>query len=167
MRVALSHFCVVIAALWTVAAGSAAAADKLVVGKAFPTSFAFVPINVGVETGIMAKYGLDVTILGFQGAPKLQQGITAGDVDIGLGSGTDMAFVKKGAPDKAVAAMAGPPLAYGIFAGAGTGIETVQDLKGKRVAVASPNSLVYWLTRHLSDSLGWGLDGIRTIYVSG
>jgi len=143
------------------------AADKLVVGKAFPTSFAFIPINVGVEAGIMAKYDLEVTILGFEGAPKLQQGLTAGDVDIGLGSGTDMAFVKKGAPDKAVAAMAGPPLAYGIFAGADTGIDTVQDLKGKRVAVASPNSLVYWLTRHLSDRLGWGLDGIQTIYVSG
>lgn len=146
---------------------AAAAADKLIVGKAFPTSFAFVPINVGVESGIMAKYGLNVTILGFQGAAKLQQGITAGDVDIGLGAGTDMAFVKKGAPDKAVAAMAGPPLAYGIFGGADTGINTVQDLKGKRIAVASPNSLVYWLTRHLSDSLGWGLDGIQTIYVSG
>src|SRR5579863_8167629 len=143
------------------------AADKLVVGKAFPTSFAFIPINVGVEAGITAKYGLDVTILGFEGAPKLQQGIAAGDVDIGLGSGTDMAFVAKGSPAKAVAAMAGPPLAYGIFGGARTGIETVQDLKGKRVAVASPNSLVYWLTRHLSDSLGWGLDGIQTIYVSG
>jgi NitT/TauT family transport system substrate-binding protein len=147
--------------------GSAAAADKINVGKAFPTSFAFVPINVGVETGIMAKYGLDVTILGFLGAAKLQQGMTAGDVDIGLGSGTDMAFVKKGAPCKAVAAMAGPPLAYGVFAGKDTGIDTVQDLKGRKVAVASPNSLVYWLTRHLSDSLGWGLDGIQTIYVSG
>jgi NitT/TauT family transport system substrate-binding protein len=126
-----------------------------------------VPINVGVETGIMAKYGLDVKILGFEGAAKLQQAFTAGDVDIGLGSGTDMAFVKKGAPDKAVAAMAGPPLPYAIFGGAGTGIETVQDLKGKRIAVASPNSLVYWLTRHLSDKLGWGLDGIKEIYVSG
>src|SRR5579864_2059553 len=50
------------------------AADKLVVGKAFPTSFAFIPINVGVEAGIMTKYDLDVTILGFEGAPKLQQG---------------------------------------------------------------------------------------------
>jgi ABC-type nitrate/sulfonate/bicarbonate transport system substrate-binding protein len=97
----------------------------------------------------------------------LQQGIAAGDVDIGLGSGTDMAFVKKGAPCKAVAAMAGPPLAYSIFAGAGSGINTVQDLKGRKIAVASPNSLVYWLTRHLSDQLGWGLDGIQTVYVSG
>lgn len=143
------------------------AADKLVVGKAFPTSFAFVPINVGVETGIMAKHGLDVTIEGFQGAAKLQQGITSGDVDIGLASGTDMAFVKKGSPCLAVAAMAGPPLAYGVFGGKDTGIETVQDLKGRKVAVASPNSLVYWLTRHLSDKLGWGLEGIQTIYVSG
>lgn len=162
-------FCVaaITAAALLLPSGSTLAADKLVVGKAFPTSFAFIPINVGVEAGIMARYGLDVTILGFEGAPKLQQGIAAGDVDIGLGSGTDMAFVAKGSPAKAVAAMAGPPLAYGIFGGAGTGIEMVQDLKGKRVAVASPNSLVYWLTRHLSDSLGWDLDGIQTIYVSG
>ena len=158
---------IAMAALSSITLRPAAAADKLVVGKAFPTSFAFVPINVGVETGIMAKHGLDVTIEGFQGAAKLQQGITAGDVDIGLASGTDMAFVKKGSPCLAVAAMAGPPLAYGVFGGKGTGIETVQDLKGRKVAVASPNSLVYWLTRHLSDKLGWGLDGIQTIYVSG
>src|SRR5579862_1163906 len=158
MRVAKACRCglIIAALLGLSSADLAKAADKLVVGKAFPTSFAFIPINVGVEAGIMAKYDLEVTILGFEGAPKLQQGLTAGDVDIGLGSGTDMAFVKKGAPDKAVAAMAGPPLAYGIFAGADTGIDTVQDLKGRKIAVASPNSLVYWLTRHLSDRLGWG-----------
>jgi NitT/TauT family transport system substrate-binding protein len=145
----------------------AAANEKLVVAKSFPTSFAFVPINIGVDAGIMSKAGLDVTIQGFEGAAKLQQGMIAGQVDIGLGSGTDMAFVVKGTPDKAVAAMAGPPLAYGVFAGKDTGIDTVQDLKGKRVAVASRNSLVFWLTRHLSDKLGWGLDGINIVYVSG
>jgi NitT/TauT family transport system substrate-binding protein len=145
----------------------AAANDKLVVGKAFPTSFGFVPINVAVESGIMAKAGLDVTIQGFEGSAKLQQGMTAGQVDIGLASGTDLAFVVKGVPQKAVAAMAGPPLAYGVFVGKDSGINTVQDLKGKKVAVASRNSLMFWLTRHLSVSLGWGLDGINIIYVSG
>jgi ABC-type nitrate/sulfonate/bicarbonate transport system substrate-binding protein len=148
-------------------AGAASANDKLVVGKAFPTSFAFIPINVAVQSGIMAKAGFDVTIQGFEGSAKLQQGMTAGQVDIGLASGTDMAFVVKGVPEKAVAAMAGPPLAYGIFAGKDTGINTVQDLKGRKVAVASRNSLVFWLTRHLSDKLGWGLEGIDIIYVSG
>jgi NitT/TauT family transport system substrate-binding protein len=145
----------------------AAANDKLVVGKAFPTSFAFVPINVGVDSGLMDKAGLDVTIQGFEGSAKLQQGITAGDVDIGLASGTDMAFVVKGVPAVAVAAMAGPPLAYGVFASKESGITTVQGLKGRKVAVASRNSLVFWLTRHLSDKLGWGLEGIDIVYVSG
>ena len=155
------------AALSLLGATGAQANDKLVVGKAFPTSFAFIPINVAVQTGIMSKAGLDVTIQGFEGSAKLQQGITAGDVDIGLASGTDMAFVVKGVPAKAVAAMAGPPLAYGIFAGKDTGINTVQDLKGHKIAVASRNSLVFWLTRHLSLNLGWGLDGVDIIYVSG
>jgi len=49
------------------AADRASANDKLVVGKAFPTSFAFVPINIAVDTGIMSKAGLDVTIQGFEG----------------------------------------------------------------------------------------------------
>ena len=155
------------ATLCAFAAGPAAAADKLIVGKAFPTSFAFVPINVAVETGIMTKAGFDVTIQGFEGSAKLQQGMTAGQVDIGLASGTDMAFVVKGVPEKAVAAMAGPPLAYGVFAGKDSGIEKVEDLKGRKVAVASRNSLVFWLTRHLSDKLGWGLEGIDIVYVSG
>jgi NitT/TauT family transport system substrate-binding protein len=94
------------------AADRASANDKLVVGKSFPTSFAFVPLNISVDAGIMSKNGLDVTIQGFEGTAKLQQAMTAGQVDIGLGSGTDMAFVAKGVPEKAVAAMAGPPLAW-------------------------------------------------------
>jgi ABC-type nitrate/sulfonate/bicarbonate transport system substrate-binding protein len=155
------------AALMLLGAGGARANDKLVVGKAFPTSFAFIPINVAVQTGIMSKAGFDVTIQGFEGSAKLQQGMTAGQVDIGLASGTDMAFVVKGVPEKAVAAMAGPPLAYGVFAGKDTGINKVEDLKGRKVAVASRNSLVFWLTRHLSDKLGWGLEGIDIVYVSG
>ncbi|HEX4191545.1 MAG TPA: ABC transporter substrate-binding protein [Stellaceae bacterium] len=167
MRVASFSSLAFGAALLVAAAGPASANEKLNVGKSFPTSFAFVPLNISVDAGIMSKNGLDVTIQGFEGAAKLQQAMTAGQVDIGLGSGTDMAFVAKGVPEKAVAAMAGPPLAYGVFAGKDTGIDTVKDLKGKRVAVASRNSLVFWLTRHLSDKLGWGLDGINIVYVSG
>lgn len=161
----LSGFALV--AFLSFGAPCARAADHLAVGKAFPTAFAFVPINVGVESGIMAKYGLDVKILNFVGSAKLQQAITAGDCDIGLASGTDVAFVVKGVPEKAVAEMAGPPLAYGILVRSDAGIKSPRDLDGKKIAVASRNSLVYWLTRHLSKQLGFGLDGIHEIYVSG
>lgn len=145
----------------------AAALDKLVVGKAFPVSYAFAPINVGVDSGIMAKYGLDVKIVSFIGSAKLQQGMLAGDVDVGLGSGTNMAFVVKGVPELAVAAFLGPPLYLGIFVGNHTGIHMVHDLKDKKIGVADRNSIVYYFTRHLSKQLGWGLDGIHIIYVSG
>jgi NitT/TauT family transport system substrate-binding protein len=155
------------AALGALSPASAWAADHLNVGKSFSTAFAFVPIDIGVESGIMAKHDLDIKILGFNGSAGLQQAVTAGEVDIGLGSGTDMAFVAKGVPEKAVAAMAGPPLAYGILAGLDTGISKPEDLKGRKIAVASRNSLVYWLTRHFSDKMGWGLDGMQIVYVSG
>jgi NitT/TauT family transport system substrate-binding protein len=155
------------AVLGAFAARPAAAADHLNVGKSFSTAFAFTPIDIGVESGIMAKHDLDIKILGFNGSAGLQQAVTAGQADIGLGSGTDLAFVAKGVPEKAVAAMAGPPLAYGVFAGKDTGINKAEDLKGRKIAVASRNSLVYWLTRHLSDKLGWGLDGMNIVYISG
>jgi NitT/TauT family transport system substrate-binding protein len=155
------------AAFAIVAASSASAADKVMVGKAFPGAFPFSPADIGVQEGIFAKYGIDATLNDFMGAAKLEQGIASGDIDIGLGSGTDMAFIVKGAPDKAVAAMAGPPLSYGIFVPADGGIKTIADLEGKRQAVASPNSLVAWMLRHFSLLQGWGETGIVSVYVSG
>lgn len=146
---------------------TALAADKLMLGKAFPGAFPFSAADIGVQSGIFAKNGLDVTLVDFMGAAKLEQGIASGDIDIGLGSGTDMAFIVKGAPEKAVAAMAGPPLSYGIFIPADTNIKTIADLKGKRQAVASPNSLVAWMLRHFSLLQGWGENGIISVYVSG
>jgi NitT/TauT family transport system substrate-binding protein len=164
-RTALRISVVAFAALGTLS--PAWAADQLTVGKSFGGAFAFVPIDIGVDSGIMAKHDLDVKIIGFNGSAGLQQAVTAGQADIGLGSGTDVAFVAKGVPEKAVAAMAGPPLAYGIFAGKDTGILKPEDLKGRKLAVASRNSLVFWLTRHFADKMGWGLDGIQIVYVSG
>ncbi len=58
----------------------------------------------------MPRNGLDIEISGFGGDAKLQQAMAADAVDIGLGSGPGMAFIVKGSPVKAIAAMAGPPL---------------------------------------------------------
>ena len=39
-------------------------------------------------------------------------------------------------------------------------IQTIDDLKGKRVGVTTAGSLTDWLTRRLSESKGWGPAGI-------
>ena len=90
----------------------------------------------------------------------LQQALTAGSVDIGLGSGPEMAGIAKGVPVKAVAAMAGPPLLIALMVRPDGTIKTVDDLKGRRVGVTSSNSLTAWLVGQLSLQKGWGREGI-------
>ena len=57
----------------------------------------------------LQKRGLDAQLSNFDGATKVHQAIAAGDIDIALASGPDMAFIVKGSPAKSVAAMAGRP----------------------------------------------------------
>lgn len=75
--------------------GAEASAETLRVGKAFPSAFGFVPIDVGVQEGIFKKQGLEIEITSLGGAPALIQAITAGSIDIGLESGTDLGMIPK------------------------------------------------------------------------
>jgi|HubBroStandDraft_6_1064221.scaffolds.fasta_scaffold204235_2 NitT/TauT family transport system substrate-binding protein len=138
----------------------AAALDLLRVGKAVPEAFSFVPLDVGVKKGLFQKDGLDVQSIAFGGDAKLQQAMAADGVDIGLGSGPGMAFIAKGSPVKAVAAMAGPPLLLAVIVRPDGGVNSVADLKGKRVGVTTVGSVTNWLTTELSRQQGWGADGI-------
>jgi NitT/TauT family transport system substrate-binding protein len=140
--------------------GPAHAAEKLLVGKAVPQAFSFTPIEIGMQTGIFAKNGLDVESIAFHGDAKMQQAAAAGSLDILVGSGPAMAFIVKGAPVKAVAAMAGPPLLMCIVARS-DGAKSAADLKGKKVGVSTAGSLTYWLVSRTSELQGWGPRGIQ------
>ena len=140
----------------------AQAADKLRVGKAVPQAFSFALLDVGVRQGIFRKEGLDIEASAFFGGARLQQGLAADAVDIGLDTGPDMAFIAKGAPVMAVAAMAGPPLDTGIAVGAQTSICKIADLKGRRIA-SPPYTLTGWLTKEFSRRQGWGFNGIALV----
>src|SRR5690242_1619644 len=84
----------------------ATAAETLRVGKAVPEAFSFVPLNIGMRHGIFANNGLQVESIAFAGDARMQQAMASDSLDIALGSGPAMAFIAKGAPVKAVAAMA-------------------------------------------------------------
>jgi len=143
-----------------IAAAPAGAAEKLRVGKAVPQAFSFVPLDVGIEKGIFAKHGVDVQYTAFHGDAKMQQAAAADSIDILVGSGPAMAFIVKGSPIKAVAAMAGPPLLL-VIAVRPDGPKTVADLKGKKISVSTVGSLTYWLTSQTSERQGWGPKGIQ------
>jgi NitT/TauT family transport system substrate-binding protein len=156
-----------IAVATTLASPPARAADTLQVGKAINVLWIYTAMDVGVQQGIFAKYGLDVEISVLPGDAKFQQALVAKSIDIGLASGTSMALSVKGSPAVAVAAFAGAPRNFSVNVAADSSIHSVADLKGKTLAVATNGSLPEWLTKRLSLHEGWGVDGIHNTATGG
>jgi NitT/TauT family transport system substrate-binding protein len=139
----------------------AGAAEKLKVGKAVPEAFSFVPLDIGMKKGFFQKHGIEAESIAFAGDAKMQQAMAADSIDLALGSGPAMAFIVKGAPVKAIAAMAGPPLLLTLVVRNDGTVKNVADLKGKRVSVSTVGSLTYWLVSETARQQGWGPDGIQ------
>jgi NitT/TauT family transport system substrate-binding protein len=83
---------------------AARADDKIRARTPEPTAYVFSPTTVGIESGIFKKHGLDVERIDFAGGAKLHQAMTAGALDVIIGTGTDIPFLLKGAPERVVAA---------------------------------------------------------------
>jgi len=143
----------------TLAAAPAQAAAPLRVGKAVPEAFSFTPLDIGIRKGFFAKNGVEVEASAFAGDAKLQQAMTASSLDMGIGSGPGMAFIVKGSPVKAVAAMAGPPLLLAIVVRP-DGARSVAELKARKIGVSTAGSLTYWLVSETARRQGWGPQGI-------
>ena len=143
-----------------VAAAPSVALDKLRTGKAIALPFDFTPLDVGVAKGIWEKHGLELEIASFAGSAKLQQALGADAIDIGLGSGPELAFVAKGNTDLGICAYAGP-VNLMLVVRSDAGINSPNDLKGKRISVSTVGSLTDWVTRETSRQHGWGTDGIN------
>jgi ABC-type nitrate/sulfonate/bicarbonate transport system substrate-binding protein len=138
----------------------AQALTKVRIGKPQAATFPFVPVDVGIATGIFKQHGLEVESIDFAGGPKVQQALTANAVDIAIGSGPELAFALKGVPEIAIAAMADAPYAI-VLTVLKDGPRSVGELKGKTVSISSAGSLTDWFGQNLSRQQGWGIDGIK------
>jgi ABC-type nitrate/sulfonate/bicarbonate transport system substrate-binding protein len=142
-------------------ATTAQAQTTIRVGKAQAQTFAFIPADVGAATGLFKRHGIEVEIASFAGDAKLLQALTADAIDIALGGGPTLAFVAKGAPMLAVAALADAPGTMMVVVLRDGPVRTELDLKGRTLSVSTAGSLTYWLAQQLSRSHGWGPDGIN------
>ena len=143
------------------------AAEKLRVGKAVAFAWTFTPLDIGIQTGIFAKHGLEIEASDATGDAKLQQALTADSLDVGIGSGPGMAFMAKGVPAKAVAAMAGVPRNMAVMVGYNSTAKAVDDLKGKKLGVTTVGSLTDWIGKRINTLKGWGAEGITTVPIGG
>ena len=135
---------------------AALAQDKLRIGKSVPNSWAFAATDVGVQTGIFKQEGIELAISSFKGDAQMQTGLTAGAVDVSLGSGPGLGFRAKGVPAIGVAAMYGAPRNLAVVVLAKSPIKTVADLKGKRIGVTTGGSLTDWLAPRAVAPAGLG-----------
>src|SRR5579872_4959037 len=134
----------------------AGAAETLRVAKVVPFAWAFTPLDIGIQTGIFARHGLEIEASASAGDAKLQQLLTAGSIDLGIGSGPGMAFSAKGVPAKAVAVMFGVPRNMAVMVGYDSPVKTVDDLKGKKLGVTTVGSLTDWIGKRINAEKGWG-----------
>ena len=134
---------------------------KVRVGQPQAGTFQFVALQVANEAGIFKQHGIEVEIVSFGGGPRVQQALAAESIDIGIGSGPELAFVAKGAPETAVAAIADAPYSVVLAVPKDSAIRSPEDLKGKTISISSKASLTDWLGRELSRQLGWGASGIN------
>ena len=138
------------------------AGDALRVGKSVPPSFAFAFLDVGMQTGIFKKHGLDIEATGFGGGARLLQAMAAGAIDIGLASGTSIALISKGAQITPFYTISTTP-DFTMVAKAGSDINSIEDLRGKKLTVGSKTSLSGWISTYVSEKNGWGKDGFDLV----
>ena len=141
------------------------AAEKLAVARSSTSGFTFDPLNIGIEKGFYARNGLDVEMSVMEGSAKLHQAMLAGALDIGLGAGTDLAFLVKGSPETAVGAIMVGAGIYGLVLGPDSKIHTVADLKGKKIGISTMGSMTQWLVLRLAQQQGWQRDDVTMVTV--
>jgi NitT/TauT family transport system substrate-binding protein len=142
---------------------SAHAADKVRAGKSIGSLWAFLPLDIGMEKGLFAKYGVEVEISDLGSGAKLQQALASDSIDIGLSAGSDMMASVKGSPVLTVAAFAEEPRSVVIMVAADSPIQKAADFKGKLVAMPSLGSVSEWLLRRMAVAEGLGRDGVRPV----
>jgi NitT/TauT family transport system substrate-binding protein len=117
----------------------------------------------GVESGIFKKHGLNVTLVRLNTSAQLVAGLASNSVQVGVGVAADSATaIMKGAKLKFIA-MSEPT--YNLEMWAGPSVRTVHDLKGKKIALTSPNSEGDFGLTALLASKGLSRSDVTTDYV--
>ena len=154
---------VLAALLGAASVAPALAADKLRAGKATADTWPYAALDIGVERGIFAKYGLDVEVVTLSGGARFQQALASDSIDVGVAGTAAMAQTAKGSPVIAVAATVGAPRGFSVVVAEDSPIKAVSDLKGKTISFGTNGSFPDWLVRRLSIAEGWGKDGIKGV----
>lgn len=147
-------------------ATSAPAEDHLRIGRSPGFAFAYVPLEIAKSQGMLQKEGIDIETISFEGASKMDLGMTSGSVDITLGSPMELVAIAKGMPAKAVAIIARPVRELAILVPYDSPVKSIEELKGKAIGIATVGSITQWAALELARSQGWKPEDINLVSIS-
>lgn len=93
--------------------------------------------------------------------------MATGALDIALCDGTDLLFVARGSPEKAVAVLGTSSANLSILVPSDSPIRSAADLKGKKIAATTVGSLTSWFAQEIARREGLGVSGIKLVYLGG
>jgi ABC-type nitrate/sulfonate/bicarbonate transport system substrate-binding protein len=137
--------------------------EQLRVGVSIPAAIAFVPLQVGIETGIFKKHGLDIVRADLGGAARAHQALAAESIDLVVAGGPDLALVAKGQHALAVGVITTGPRQTTLIVRSDNPMKSPEELKGKTVGISTAGGLSDWVVRQLSRRLGFGPQGIKAV----
>lgn len=117
--------------IFTLASGNVFAAQKIKIGWVF--AMANAPVVIAKEKGYFKELGLDVEILSFTSGPIVHQALAAGELDMAyIGAPPVYHWFSRGLDSRILA-----KVNYGqaaILVGKNSGIDSIEQLKGKKMA---------------------------------
>lgn len=137
----------------------AKAEEARTVNLAIQPSCAFVPLVIAREMGwmdeAMKEIGVEVVWTDFESGPPMNESFAAGQQDIGvIGDVPAVSALAAGQKNKLIAAADGGP-AYAMLVTEESGIESVADLKGKKIGLTIGSTAQNLAEKLLADA---GLD---------
>lgn len=122
-------------------------------------------LYVAADYGIFKKHGLNAQIVRINDSSQLVPSLASGSVQIGVGVAQDSAkAIMKGAELRYIA-MSEPH--YNLEMWASPSVKTIQDLKGKKVAITSPGSESDYGLTALLRSKGMKRSDVTAVFVKG
>ncbi len=121
------------------------------------------PVLVGIEKGFFQQYGVAAEMIPYQGGPSLVKGALAGSVDLGISGATDpFVFRAAGVPIRAIATTTDKNHFTLVAA---PSIRSIDELKGRTIAVTGIGATTWVFARLLAKKQGW--DPERDIQIVG
>lgn len=103
----------------------------------------------------LKEQGIDVQWTEFPGGPQLLEGLNVGSIDFGVTGETPPVFAQAAGADLLYVAYEPPaPHSEAILVPKGSTIQSVKELKGKKVALNKGSNVHYLLVRALEDEIG-------------